>query len=68
MKTYIRQFYQSGGIRLDKDSIRYNSAKRGLVTLNSMWGKLREETDHRQNYFRTQKIVPISGDAGNRST
>ena len=33
---YIRQFYQSEGIRLDKDSIRYNAAKRGLAKLSQL--------------------------------
>jgi len=48
---FIRQFYQSEGIQLDKDSIRYNASKRGLskLCLNSTWGKLREATAHRQN-------------------
>ena len=47
---YIRQFYQSEGIQLDKDSIRYNAAKRGLakLCLNSMWGKLTERSNRPQ--------------------
>ena len=45
----IRQFYQSRGIRLDKDSFRYNTAKQGLrLFLNSMWGKLRERSNRSQ--------------------
>jgi len=49
-ELYIRQFYQSEGIRLDKDSIRYNGAKRGLakLCLNSMWGKLTERSNRPQ--------------------
>ena len=41
---YIANFYASEGIRLDKDAIRSNAAKRGLAKLylNSMWGKLTE--------------------------
>jgi len=37
-------FWQSEGIRLDKEAIRYNAAKRGLakLCLNSMWSKLTE--------------------------
>jgi hypothetical protein len=37
---FIRQYYQSEVIQLDKDSIRYNASKRGLskLCLNSMWG------------------------------
>jgi len=47
---YIRQFYQSEGIRLDRDSIRYNAAKRGLakLCLNSIWGKLTERSNRSQ--------------------
>ena len=42
---YIEMFRQSEGVRLDKDCIRYNAAKRGLakLCLNSMWGKLAEK-------------------------
>ena len=38
---YIRQFYQSEGIQLNKNSIRYNAAKRGFAKfcLNFMSGK-----------------------------
>jgi hypothetical protein len=37
---YIRQFFESEGIQLDKESISYNASKRGLakLCLNSMWG------------------------------
>lgn len=51
---YIRQFQDSEGIALDKDSIRLNPAKRGLakLCLNSMWGKLTE----RSNRTQTQLI------------
>jgi hypothetical protein len=47
---FIRQFYQSEGIQLDKDSIRYNASKRGLskLCLNSMWGKLTERSNRSQ--------------------
>jgi hypothetical protein len=47
---YINQFYQSEGIRLDEDSIRYNAAKRGLAKLflNSAWGKLTERSNRTQ--------------------
>jgi len=47
---YIRQFYQSEGIQLDKNSIRYNAAKRALskLCLNSMWGKLTERSNRSQ--------------------
>jgi len=41
---YIANFFASEGIRLDKEAIRTNAAKRGLakVFLNSIWGKLTE--------------------------
>jgi len=37
-------FRQSEGILLDKDSIKFNAAKRGLAKpcLNSLWGKMTE--------------------------
>jgi hypothetical protein len=42
MRRFIESFEQSEGIRLDRDSIKFNVAKRGLakLCLNSMWGKL----------------------------
>ena len=41
---YVDTFWQSEGIRPDKEVIRYNAAKRCLakLSLNSMWGKLTE--------------------------
>jgi hypothetical protein len=47
---YIHQFDQSEGIQLNRDSIRYNAAKRGLskLCLNSMWGKLTERSNRTQ--------------------
>ena len=44
---YIDNFYAGEGIRLDKDAIKSNAAKRGLakLCLNSMWGKLRERNN-----------------------
>jgi len=47
---YIRQSYQSEGIRLYRDSIGYNAAKCGLTKLchNSMWGKLTERSNRTQ--------------------
>jgi hypothetical protein len=44
--SYIRQFDVSEGIQLNRDSIRYNAAKRGLskLCLNSMWGRLTERS------------------------
>jgi hypothetical protein len=49
-ELYIRQFYQSEGIQLDKDSISYNKTKSGLSKLcvNSMWGKLTERSNRTQ--------------------
>jgi len=44
---YIVNFYASEGIRLDKNAIRSNAAKRGFAKsyLNSMWGKLTERNN-----------------------
>jgi len=44
---YIANFFASEGIRLDKEAIRPNAAKRGLakLCLNSMWGKLTERNN-----------------------
>ena len=41
---YIDNFYASEGIRLVRETIKPNAAKRGLVKLclNSMWGKLKK--------------------------
>jgi G:T-mismatch repair DNA endonuclease (very short patch repair protein) len=47
---YIESFWQSEGIRLNKDAIEYNAAKRGSakLCLNSMWGKFGERTQRAQ--------------------
>jgi hypothetical protein len=47
---YIRQFEESEGILLNKDSIRHNPAKRGLakLCLHSMWDKLTERNNRLQ--------------------
>jgi len=44
------RFRRDEGIRLDRDSIGYNTAKRGLakLCLNSMWGKLTERSNRTQ--------------------
>jgi hypothetical protein len=47
-ELYIRQFFESEGIQLDRDSISYNAAKRGLSKLNSMWGKQTERSNRTQ--------------------
>ena len=41
---YVESFWQSEGLRLDREFIRFNAAKRGLakLCLNSMWEKLTE--------------------------
>jgi hypothetical protein len=51
---YMDLFHRDEGIRLDRDSIGYNVAKRGLakLCLNSMWGKLTE----RSNRTKTELI------------
>jgi len=52
---YVESFWQSEGIRLDRECIRFNAAKRGLskLCLNSMWGKLTE----RKNLTMTKVIT-----------
>jgi len=47
---YIESFWQSEGVRLNKDAIEYNVAKRGLakLCLNSMWGKMGERAQKRR--------------------
>ena len=46
-ERFIDSFEQSKGISLDRESIKFNAAKRGLakLCLNSMWGKLAERND-----------------------
>jgi len=53
---YSDQFHQDEGIRLDRDSIDYNAAKRGLakLCLNSMWGKLTERSNRTQTKLISQ--------------
>ena len=43
-ERYIESFWKSEGIRLDREAIKPNAAKRGLakLCLNSIWGKLTE--------------------------
>ena len=45
-ERYVEAFCQSQGIRLEKEAIRYNAAKRGLkkLCLNSIWWKFTSET------------------------
>ena len=53
---YSDQFHQDEGIRLDRDSIDYNAAKRGLakLCLNSMWGKFTERSNRTQTNLISQ--------------
>lgn len=46
-ERYVVSFWTSEGIRLDKEPIKANAAKRGLgkLCLNSVWGKLTERND-----------------------
>jgi len=46
-ELYIASFWKCEGIRLDREAIKPNAAKRGLakLCLNSMWGKLTERND-----------------------
>jgi len=52
----VDTFWQSEGIRLDNEAIRYNAAKRGLakICLNSMWGKLTERIDRTMTKIITE--------------
>jgi hypothetical protein len=47
---YIRQFYRSEEVLLDKDATQYNAAKRGMakLCLYSMWEKLTERSNRSQ--------------------
>jgi len=49
-ERYIHSFRECEGIELDKASLKYNAAKRGLakLCLNSMWGKLTERNNRTQ--------------------
>ena len=53
-ERYIDSFYASEGMRLDREAIRPNAAKRGLakLCLNSMWGKLMERNDRTKTKIR----------------
>jgi len=53
---YVESFWQSEGIRLDRDCIRFNAAKRGLakLCLNLMWGKLTERNDRNMTKIITE--------------
>ena len=46
-ERYVRNFRDSEGVDLDRDSISKNAAKRGLakLCLNSFWGKLTESNN-----------------------
>jgi hypothetical protein len=48
---YIRSFYESDGIQLDKDAICTNAAKRALakLCLNTLWGKFTERNNRTQS-------------------
>jgi len=53
---YVELFWQSEGIRLDRECIKFNAAKRGLakLRLNSMWGKLTERNDRTMTKIITE--------------
>jgi len=55
-ERFIDSFEQSEGIRLDRESIKFNAAKRGLakLCLNSMWGKLMERNDRTKTKIITE--------------
>ena len=52
----VESFWQSEGIRLDREYIRLNAAKRGVdkFYLNSMWGKLTDRNDRTMTKIITE--------------
>ena len=50
-EPYVDTFWKKEGIRLDREGIKSNAAKRGLakLCLNSMWEKLTEINDRTQS-------------------
>ena len=50
-ELYVEAFWKNEGIRLHRESIKSNAAKRGLakLCLNSIWGKLTERNDRTQS-------------------
>jgi len=55
-ERFIDSFEQSEGVRLDRRSIKFNAAKRGLakLCLNSMWGKFTERNDRTKTKIITE--------------
>jgi len=55
-ERFIDSFKNSEGIRLGRESIKFNAAKRGLdkLCLNSMWGKLTERNDRTKTKIITE--------------
>ena len=55
-ELYVKSFWTKEAIRLDRESIKSNAAKRGLakLCLNSMWGKLTERKDRTQTRVITE--------------
>jgi hypothetical protein len=49
--NYIKDFYESESVQLDRDAIRPNAAKRGIakLCLNSMWCKMTERNRTKTN-------------------
>jgi len=49
-EPYIETFLKNEGIRIDRECIKSNAAKRGMakLCLNSMWGKLTKRNDRTQ--------------------
>jgi len=50
-ELYFESFWKNEGIRLERESIKSNAAKRCLANLfhNSMWGKLTDRSDRTQS-------------------
>jgi len=58
-ERFIDSFEQSEGVRLDRESIKFNAAKRCLakLCLSSMWGKLTERNDRTKTKIITEPRV-----------
>jgi len=55
-ELYVGKFWKKEGIRIDRESIKSNAAKRGLakLCLNCMWGKRNERSDRTQSRVITE--------------
>jgi len=61
-ELYVESFRKNEVIRLERESIKSNAAKRGLakLCLNSVWGKFTERSDRTQTRVITEPKVLYS--------